>query len=207
MDMQADVTDFYLPDVSAEELDRGNIYKLLVGEATLSVSIFRSPVVDILPGTIELSKLNAKLYQNASILKKLDFFLRATDYDFVVIDTPGSARAELSISLASSDYVLIPVTPSKWAIRAVNLLIDEIHNSASLTGRNHRLAFVPTLFGHSKKHQEILEGLRGITEIPCLGEIPKSESIKTRTEKNQFLNKGSNGWKAFEALAGSFIQF
>lgn len=206
MDMQSDTTDFFLPSITPDDLDKGNVFKLLIGESTLGLSIRKAKTLDILPGTLELNGLQARLFQNISIVKKLDFFLKATDYEFVVIDTPGSARAELTISLATSDTVIIPVTPSKWAIRAVNILVDEIANASMLSGTKPKIAFVPSLFGNSVAHREILERIKSITEIPTLSEIPKTETIKNRTEKHQGLKEGTIGWNAYEKVATDILE-
>jgi chromosome partitioning protein len=208
MDMQADLTDFFLPDYSLERLELHNIMTLLLGNSSIEDVIIKKPVIDIIPATLTLAKL-VRIVQDPFFLSQQ--LKRGLDsvrdiYSYVVIDTPGSAKYELTSALYSANLVLIPVTPSKWAIRAVNLLLDEITDTETLFTARKRTSFLPCLFGTSKKHREILEKLKAIEEIPTLNEIPKSESIKTKTEKHEFLKKDTNAWHAFDLLADEVIR-
>lgn len=202
LDMQSDLSDYFLPDATPEELDRGNIFKLLTSECDFATAVHKGSFADVIPGTIDLSQLSVRVMQSYSILKRLDHLLRENrDYDYFVIDTPGSARSELTVSLVASDTILIPVIPSKWAIRAVNLLLDEITNSREITNKEYKMFFAPTMFGRSKKHQDLLERLRSLEEFITLPPIPKSESIKTTAEKGKKLRAGTAAWTAFDLLA------
>lgn len=202
MDMQADLTDYFLPEASPEKLDQGNIFKLLTGECDFATAVHKSSFADVIPATIELTNLSVRVMQSFAILKRLDSVLKENrDYDYVVIDTPGSARSELTISLIACDTIIIPVTPSKWAIRAVNLLLDEINNSREITNKEHRICFAPSMFGKSKKNQELLERLQSLEEFQTLSSVPKSESIKANAEKRKKLKAGSVGWSAYDRLA------
>jgi len=170
MDMQADLTDFFLPDVSLEMLEVHNIMTLLLGRSKIEDVILKRTPIDVIPATLSLAKL-MRITQDAIFLS--EGLKRALDtvkniYQYVVIDTPGSAKYELTSALYSAHLVLIPVTPSKWAIRAVNLLLDEIGDTETLFTSKKRTAFLPSLFGISKKHREILERLKTIEEIPTL---------------------------------------
>lgn len=206
LDMQADLTDYFLPDSSPEDIDKGNIFKLLTGESDFASSIHKGKFADIIPGTIDLAYLTTRVFQNFSILKKLRTILcENKDYDFVVIDTPGSARSELTVSLVACDIILVPVTPSKWAIRAVNLLLDEIKNSREITNKEHRVCFVPSMFGKSNKHTDLLNRIRSLEDFKTLSPIPKSESIKTKSEKRAKLQLKSVPWEAFDQLANEVI--
>ncbi|TGL62720.1 ParA family protein [Leptospira ognonensis] len=208
MDMQADLTDFFLPNESLDQLEIHNIMTLLLGRSKIEEVIIRKTPIDIIPATLSLSKLvritQDPLFLSESLKRGLDSV--KNQYAYVVIDTPGSAKFELTSALYSANLVLIPVTPSKWAIRAVNLLLDEITETETLFTARKQTSFLPCLFGASKKHREILEKLKAIEEIPTLNEIPKSESIKTKTEKNEFLKKGTNTWHAFDQLADEVIR-
>lgn len=208
MDMQADLTDFFLPNESLEQLEIHNIMTLLLGRSKIEEVIIHKTPIDIIPATLSLSKLvritQDPMFLSESLKRGLDTV--KNQYAYVVIDTPGSAKFELTSALYSANLVLIPVTPSKWAIRAVNLLLDEITETETLFTARKQTSFLPSLFGSSKKHREILERLKAIEEIPTLNEIPKSESIKTKTEKNEFLKKGTNTWHAFDQLADEVIR-
>jgi chromosome partitioning protein len=181
---------------------------LLLGKSKMDEVIIQKNPIDVIPATLSLAKLvrivQDPLFLSQTLKQGLDS-VRNT-YAYVVIDTPGSAKYELTSALYCAQLVLIPVTPSKWAIRAVNLLLDEITDTETLFTARKQTSFLPCLFGASKKHREILERLKSIEEIPTLNEIPKSESIKTKTEKHEFLRKGTNTWHAFDQLADEVIR-
>ncbi|GBF49262.1 ParA-like protein [Leptospira ryugenii] len=208
LDMQADLTDFFLPDYPIERLENHNILSLLLGRSSIEDVIVRKTLVDVIPATLTLSKLvrvtEDPLFISQEFKKTLD---KVRDqYSYVVIDTPGAAKYELTSALFVANLVVIPVTPSKWAIRAVNLLLDEISATENLFSAKKMTAFLPSLFGTSKKHREIIDRLKQIEEIPTLNEIPKSESIKTKTEKHEPLKKDSIPWFAFDRLADEVIK-
>lgn len=208
LDMQADLTDYFLEDASPEDLDKGNIFKLLTGDCDFPTAVHRGKFADVIPGSMDLAQLSVRVMQNYSILKRLDTILQVNqdDYDYVVIDTPGSARSELTISLIACHLILIPVIPSKWAIRAVNLLLDEIVSSREITNKDHKICFAPSMFGKSKKHVELLGKLQSLEEFTTLSPIPKSESIKSNAEKRKNLKVGSVGWEAYNRLAEEIVE-
>ncbi len=207
LDMQADVTDFFLPGVSLEELEKKNILLLLTGQKSIGDLIFHGKSVDIIPATLTLSRLQKLTEESYFFLNQLRKGLEqvSSTYEYVVIDTPGSSRLELNIALTVANLVTIPVTPSKWAIRAVNLLLDELAATETLFSGKKDAAFIPVLFGTSQKHRDLLERLKSIEEIKTLPEIPRSESIKTKTERHQFLKKDSNPWHSFDHLADAIL--
>lgn len=207
LDMQGDVTDFCLPDLSLESIEDRNVLSVILGMKSIRECIFPTKNFDVLPSTLNLSKLHKYSPDSMSLSlqfkKSLDEIRK--EYKYVIMDTPGSTKHELTAALYNSDLILIPVTPSKWTIKAVNLLLDEIGITETLFSQKKKTAFVPSLFGASKKHRELLERLKQIEEIPTLGEIPKSESIKTKTEKQEILKKDTNAWFAFDRLADEVL--
>ncbi|XDD41402.1 ParA family protein [Leptospira sp. WS60.C2] len=207
MDMQGDLTDFSLPDLDLNVLDETNVMSVLLGLKPISACIRKTKHFDVLPSTLSLAKLTKYNPDSASLCLQFKRSLEEIrrEYQFVVIDTPGSAKHELTTAIYNSELILIPVTPSKWTIRAVNLLLDEISQTETIFSQKKKIAFVPSLFGPGKKHRDLLEKLKAIEEIPTLGEIPKSESIKVKTEKQEHLKKDTNAWHAFDRLADETI--
>ena len=119
MDPQADLSDFFFQEEPVEFFDSGNTLSVLTAETTLAESIKPSHSVDVLPAIIELSDLSYLASKDFSIIPRLKNILQKTKYDYVVIDTPGSGSAENISSYLPAHVVLIPVTPSKWAVRTV----------------------------------------------------------------------------------------
>jgi len=201
--MQADSTDFFLPGQGLEVLEERNVLHLFLGQKSVQDLIYHRPPLDVIPATLTLSKLQKLTNDTNYYTYRLrEGIAEIQDrYDFILIDTPGSSRFELQAALSLADLVIIPVTPSKWAIRAINLLLDEISATETLFSQKKQTAFLPVLFGSSKKHRDLLDRLKLIEEIHTLPEIPKSESIKTKTEKHEFLKKDTQAFMAFETLA------
>ncbi|EOQ87997.1 CobQ/CobB/MinD/ParA nucleotide binding domain protein [Leptospira yanagawae serovar Saopaulo str. Sao Paulo = ATCC 700523] len=207
MDMQGDLTDFSMPDIDLNVLEEANVMSVLLGMKKITDCIRKTKQFDVLPSTLSLAKLTKYNPDSTSLCLQFKRALEEIrkDYQFVVIDTPGSAKHELTTAIYNSELILVPVTPSKWTIRAVNLLLDEIAQTETVFSQKKKIAFVPSWFGTSKKHRELLERLKAIEEIPTLGEIPKSESIKVKTEKQESLKKDTNAWYAFDRLADETI--
>lgn len=199
MDPQADATDFLWPDASLEELNKGNTMSLLRGETTLDESLHPSLFVDLIPAIIDLADLSSLTMRQPAILSKLKKALAKTSYAWAVIDTPGAIGAELTASLIAADVILIPVTPSKWAVRAVMLLLRELENARDKKAPAY---VIPVMFGKSERDLTILsmlEELPGIKKI--LPTIPKSSAIQNRTEANERLKETSTPGQSFADLA------
>lgn len=205
MDCQADLSDFFLPDLSIEELENGNTFTLLTGETTLKESIHKTSVCDLIPGILDLAELTTRASSNPAIFTRLKNALNDSEYSYTVIDTPGSLGTEVAISLIASDIVLIPVTPSKWALRAVRMIQNEIKNTSEVSGKKPKAFIIPAMFGKSKRDEELLEMLRQVKDFKMLKDIPKSASIQSRTENREKLKTDSEAYEAFTILANEII--
>lgn len=140
MDMQGDLTDFCLPDLDLAQLDESNVMSVLLGMKRITDCIRETKTFDM-PSTLSLAKLTKYNPDSTSLCLQ---FKRALEevrnkYKFVVIDTPGSAKHELTTAIYNSELILIPVTPSKWTIRAVNLLLDEISQTETIFSQKKKL--------------------------------------------------------------------
>ncbi len=200
MDPQGSVTEFFFPGASAQELEKGNSFTLMQGASTLAESLHPGLFVDVVPSVLDLCTLgNLAARQPAKILKRLRAALEGSGYAHVVIDTPGSLGAELTSSLVAADCVLIPVTPSVWTAKAVGLVLGEMQEAQELAGRKAKTAIVPTMFGKSKAHEEILSSLKGAS-MRILSHIPRSATIQKKTESGERIKAGS-ARQSFETLA------
>jgi hypothetical protein len=61
------------------------------------------------------------------------------------------------------------------------------------------------MFGKSNKHIDLLNRIRSLEDFKTLSPIPKSESIKTKSEKRAKLQLKSVPWEAFDQLANEVI--
>lgn len=203
MDPQASLTEFFLPDTDPDDL-AGNCLSLILGEATLEDAIRDCGWVSLVPSVIELSRLSMYVVGKLKLLKSLANALDATDYDTILIDTPGAVCAELTAALIASGTLLVPVTPSRWTARALRLLWGEVANAQEL-GAEVDSFVIPTMFGNSKADQAVLEaiGKSAVTHLPA---IPKNTAVQNRTEAGQRLQPGTVAADAFQALANRLLE-
>ncbi|TGN19797.1 ParA family protein [Leptospira idonii] len=203
MDPQADLSDFFFPDEPVEFFDSGNTLTVLNAETTIAESVKKSNGVDVLPSIIELSDLSYLASKDFSMVPRLRNVLQKTDYKYIVIDTPGSGSAENITSYLPASIILIPVTPSKWAVRTVAQVLKKIEEAERFddAGKKKSVYILPSQWGSSQKQTDLLEKLNSIRSLKILDPIPKNEGIKDRTETGKPLQEGTGPWKSFEALA------
>ncbi|EKO14002.1 ParA family protein [Leptospira kirschneri] len=202
MDQQGDLTEFFFPDESPESFDQANAYTVLKAETTLMESVRSSHGIDILPSVEDLSELTFQIAKDFSLIQRLKRVLRASHYDFIIIDTPGSISPETISSYIAADIILVPIIPAKWAIRRVNQVLKKVLQAKEFEGTNiSKVLILPMSWGKSQKQIELLETIRSISGLEILEPIPFSTSIKDRTESNVLLQEGKPAWIAFDSLA------
>ncbi len=201
LDCQGDLTEFFFPDSDPEFFDKGNAYSLLRGDTTLDTSIYEMHNLKVLPAILELAELSYK-GANLGFIRRLKNALDDSNFDYVVIDTPGSLASELTMSLIASTKVIIPVTPIPWSIRAVGMVFKEIENvqQAGLFRANNTF-ILPSAFGSSKRDMRLLERFKAMPEIELLPSIPLNDSVKKRTQASSLLQEDTDGFQAFLNLA------
>ena len=123
-----------------EKLDREGegIYKILESQLPITESdIYNTGYnnLDILPAVPRLAnseiELLAKEDQRAFLLQNClnqnwDYF--EDNYDYIIIDTNPSIGLLVYNALVSSDYVLVPVIPDKFALDGFHQIKDAIEN-------------------------------------------------------------------------------
>ncbi|PJZ43874.1 ParA family protein [Leptospira brenneri] len=203
MDPQADLSDFFFPEEPVEFFDSGNTLSVLNAETTLAESVKTSNNIDVLPSIIELSDLSYLASKDFSMIPRLKNILLKAKYDYVIIDTPGSGSSENIASYLPASVILVPVTPSKWAVRTVAQVLKKVDEAERFDEQSKKksVMILPSQWGTSQKQMDLLEKLNTIKTLKILEPIPKNESIRDRTETGKPLQEGSAPWKAFEILA------
>ncbi len=95
--------------------------------------------IDLISGSILISNIEAKFYNiitnkndyNTNIPYKFEKLIRekAKDYDLVLIDTSPSASSIINaLSVMTSDYFIVPVSPTFFSLQAVDNLTQVITN-------------------------------------------------------------------------------
>ncbi|TGJ99877.1 ParA family protein [Leptospira langatensis] len=218
-DPQADLSDAFFPDEPPEFFDEANVFTVIRSETTLKESIRTKHGVDILTSAMELEDFQFHVSKNLSLLTKLREVLRKSDYDFIVIDTPGSGSAEMLSAFLAADSVIIPANPSKWAVRTIKKVFRKINEAVNFPGSTlASVSILPTIWGKSGRSEIIYEQLQqvpklleflqtdgpGFEQVPIpviLPPIPQSTSIRDRTEFGEPLKEGTEGWLAYDLIA------
>lgn len=201
MDANNNLTDFFLRTVPTAELDGANILHALSGERAVSACVHRARNVDldVLPATIALADLSARVNGDPVLLLGLRSALRETDYDYVVVDSPPYRGPELRAALWSADLVLSPVTPRRWLLQGARFLETDLAAVERFTGRCAELRFVCSMAGTSARDTARIDALRQRYSF-FSGSIPKSASIDTALEAGRVLRPGSRGQIAFAEI-------
>ena len=116
-------------------LDHANIdqsvYDVLTDSANTPESIIKEtsvPGLSILPSRINLAKFESK------VIGEFDAPFRLKDkiegltklYDFILIDTPPTLGLITVNALVASDYVLVPIQPSYFALEGTDDLLETV---------------------------------------------------------------------------------
>ncbi|MDV6237600.1 ParA family protein [Leptospira ellisii] len=232
MDMQGDISDAFFPDTPIEEFDKANTFTVIRGETTLKDSIKTAQGVDVLVASLEMENFGFHSFTNQALIPKLGFILRKTDYDFIVIDTPGSGAPETVSSIMASDYVLIPVKASKWSTRTIKKVLKKVNEAQTFlnlmnSGRTIQTFILPVQWGRrtnpSLKSVDILEQLKNYDKIlsklkakeegfdlvlnPIIADpIPFIQEMDDRTESGEPFRADTIGSMHFENLTNFIIQ-
>ena len=109
----------------------GSIYELLTGtqaegsEVIMPTSV---PGLSILPSTISLAKLESKLLGEFDapfrLKDRLDKIVKG--FDCVIIDTPPTLGLITVNALVASDYLIVPIQPSYFALEGTDDLLETV---------------------------------------------------------------------------------
>lgn len=91
---------------------------------------------DLIPGALELFKLEMASGQGKEMRLKLFLETVRNKYDYVIIDSPPTPSVWMSSALIASDFYLIPVKPDPISITGIDLLQGIINEKKSNYGFN-----------------------------------------------------------------------
>ncbi|ULH27673.1 ParA family protein [Leptospira weilii] len=231
LDLNNNITDFFLRGVNEEELEERNIYHALLEQKEIGVCIYetRFTGVDILPATISLGRVTEELGSDPRVLGTFVENLRKLHYDFVIIDTPVYLSLELRFALSVADLVLFPVKPSRWNFQGTKTLLGEIEGLRDDSSRNSALKkrdatemktspqssvvsplnpktlLVPSIVGKSKKESERILTLRKKYKVSKTV-VSKLSAIEAATELGKPLKENTKGYGLFEELTNEVLE-
>ena len=128
VDPQHSLSSTFLDDVYSVN---PNIKDLLYdADASAQSTVWRTRFenIDIIPSNLELGAVEIELREDPDwqylLNDKLDPIRE--DYSYVLIDCPPSLGTFTRLALVASDYVLIPLECSTYAVKSSNFLLNEI---------------------------------------------------------------------------------
>ncbi|EJP14889.1 VirC1-like protein [Leptospira interrogans str. FPW2026] len=187
LDLNNNLTDFFLRGVKEEELEERNIYHALIEQKEITACIYETQFtgISILPATIGLGKITEELGSDPRVFGSFVGKLRKLDYDYVIIDTPVYLSLELRFALFVADMVLYPVRPSRWNFQGTKTLLGEIE----------------TIFEEYQK----ADGKEKKYEVTKTV-VWKLSAIETATETGKALKENTKGYELFEELTNEVLK-
>ncbi len=98
-----------------------------------------------------------------------------TDFDYVLIDTPGNVDRRCKIVVAGlimSDFVVIPIEPHQITLHALPATFDLIDYARELGGNSHPSVLGMILNKTDKRAQQYRSKLPSILQVVAKGELP-----------------------------------
>jgi chromosome partitioning protein len=127
LDPQANSSLTFLPH---EDIDL-SIYELLTDSQTDFSNVIKKTSIsglDILPSRINLAKFESKLIGEFDapfrLKDKMDGLSKT--YEYIVIDTPPTLGLITVNALVASDYLIVPIQPSYFALEGTDDLLDTV---------------------------------------------------------------------------------
>lgn len=108
-----------------------SIYELLISpqaDGLAAIMPTSVPGLSILPSTISLAKLESKLLGEFDapfrLKDRLDKIIKG--FDYVIIDTPPTLGLITVNALVASDYLIVPIQPSYFALEGTDDLLETV---------------------------------------------------------------------------------
>lgn len=192
---------------AAQTIASHNSYSLLTGDSEVSQCIVSVTEACDLIGAFNQGNLNdLPAVKKAKVLQRLPRKLAevADEYDWVLIDTRGTAELELHVALIAADMVVFPVTPGTWSLETLSGTAEAIAETRELAEKDIQLRVLPARIRHSSQnHQGFLAALREqFAGESILSEILEEPSIQETAEEGRELSPRSKAFKAFAVVAG-----
>ncbi|HSB12667.1 MAG TPA: ParA family protein [Blastocatellia bacterium] len=154
--------------LSQEAIDL-SIYELLTEDQTDSSEVIRTTAVqglDILPSRISLAKFESKLIGEFDapfrLKDRMDGITAA--YEYVVIDTPPTLGLITVNALVASDYLIVPIQPSYFALEGTDDLLDTVEKVRARPNPNLKVmgVLITLLDKRTTLAKDIHEQIKGV---------------------------------------------
>ncbi|AXR62013.1 ParA family protein [Leptospira mayottensis] len=224
LDLNNNLTDFFLRGVKEEELDTRNVYHALLEQKEIEACVYETGFsgIHILPATIRLGEMTNELGNDPEVFGSFAENLRKLNYDYIIIDTPVYLSLELRFALSIADLVLFPVRPSRWNYQGMKTLLGEVENifeehpeadgfgasvggGSKLAEKKTKTLLVPSIVGKGKKESERIDRLKKKYKVSKTV-ISKLSAIETAGELGKPLKENTKGYELFEELTREVLE-
>jgi len=201
VDPNNNLTDFFLRNTDADEIERRNVKHFITGENPPEECMYDvsfSGNVKIIPCTVSLHTATHELSRNPGTMLKFSSLLRRLPFDVVILDTPPFPGYELALALHASDAVLSPVALSRWTVQAYSALESELDIVSEGMEKIRSFHAVPVLV--TPREEMILRKSLNGTPV-TKSAVHRSASIRSAVEKGIALKHGTKCELEFQELA------
>ncbi|XDD51146.1 ParA family protein [Leptospira sp. WS92.C1] len=213
LDLNNNLTDFFLRGESEEELDARNVYHALLEQKEIETCVYetRFAGISILPATLALGEITKELGSDPGVLATFVSKLRGLPYDYVIIDTPVYFSLELRFALFVADMVLYPIRPARWNFQGTKTLLGEIEKmfrefqETGIQEAKPKTMLVPSIVGKRKQEAERILRLRTKYKVSKTV-IWKLSAIETATEMGRALKENTKGYELFRELTEEVLR-
>ena len=200
--------------VDPEDLDTSVHHVLSGSAATADVVLATDEGVDLLPATIELSRLEAVLLEREGREQVVREALAglAEAYDWVLLDCPPSLGVLTVAALTAADGVVVPLQCETLSHRGVGQLLDTIHDVRAFTHPDLTVwGVLPTMYdGRSNHARTVLETISETHELDVLlPPVPKTIKFAEAPARGRSVlttSSRSKGAAAYRELAAGLLE-
>ena len=118
------------------------ILDVLLRKGRASEAVQSTPICDIIPGSLELNKINDALANKTGREYRLleSLFDIKDDYDYCIIDTPPELALATTNALTASDQLIIPTTAERFSLDGIEQLYNSVKDVWSYTNKDLQIA-------------------------------------------------------------------
>jgi chromosome partitioning protein len=145
----------------------------------------RWPNLHLIPANPDLSAVEAQLPSALDRELRLSTALHrdVRDYDFILIDTPPSFGFHTVTALAATDYILIPVQMSGFAIKGLKETLRTVHQARErLNPRLQVLGLLPTFVSPRTRFSRDMQS--NLRDIPHMRVFNAAVKVTVRLQES-----------------------
>lgn len=124
------------------DVKKKTVLDVLLRKCKASDAIQATSICDIIPGSLELSKINDSLANKTGREYRLleSLFDVKDDYDYCIIDTPPELALATTNALTASDQLIIPTTAESFSLDGIEQLYSSVKDVWSYTNKDLQIA-------------------------------------------------------------------